>query len=155
MPKPTDPKPANPNAPVPVDSEPFDLSAIFLEPIYGGDFIDYIGELSGKAKTIAFDDGRELVLAPGQKLTITNDVTDESVTLNITGSFHKTFNEDGTTDWVATGRNLLGDPFILDGQPGLVLVTGRFTFTTNTVTGELVEALSGTGTVTDIRDLLP
>ena len=57
--------------------------------------------------------------------------------------------------WVDTyvGRNLLGDPEINDGEPGLVVVAGHFTATYNAA-GEVVEPLSGTGQIINVIDAL-
>src|SRR5215210_4870863 len=68
-------------------------------------------ELSGKVKTIVLPDGRRIITAPGQDVTITNLANGEQATFNITGSFHETTNlETGEVTTLARGRNLLLDP---------------------------------------------
>src|SRR5215204_2138297 len=102
------PREPNENRPVPVDETPQDISD-FLESIYGVD-LNYELALSGKTKTVELPGDRELILSPGGTATFTNlDDPSDAVTVNITGSFHKTSNDDGTIDLVSTGRSLLLD----------------------------------------------
>ena len=140
----------NPNKPTPVDAtfvvDPFVVSE-------SQDFPLEI-ELSGKSKTIELSEDRFIFLSPGQKATLTNlDDPSNSLTLNITGSFHQTTLEDGSVLTEYDGRNLLGDPYIDDGQPGLVLAIGHFS-TIFDCEGNLVQPLQGQGQVVNVIDLL-
>src|SRR4051794_1246990 len=123
------PKAPNPNQPQPVDPTPFVADAFTFSA--SQDFpIEFAP--SGKSKFIEFSDDRSIVLSPGQEVTLTNvDDPSHSVTLNITGSFHQTTLENGSVLTEYDGRNLLGDPMIDNGQPGLVLVTGHFSTITD------------------------
>jgi hypothetical protein len=144
------PPKANPNRPTPVDQS-LDISDL-LEAIYGVDD-EFQLTLTGKTKTVELPDDRTIILSPGLKATLTNLDTGESVTVSATGSFHEEILPDGTVVTVATGRNILFDPFINNGGPGLVLATGRFTFAVDG-DGDLVQPLEGKGQVIDLIDLL-
>lgn len=116
--------------PAPNPNKPQDASGTFVVPpdtlSESQDFPLEI-TLSGKAKTIELPDDSEILLSPGLKATLTNlDDPSHSLTLNITGSFHQTMLEDGSIVTEYNGRNLLADPFIDDGEPGLVLAIGHF-----------------------------
>lgn len=131
---------AAPNPPTPVDQTPF----LFL----GCDFPVLIAP-SGKGKTIELPGGRTIFTSPGLKATLTNlDNPENQVTLNVTGSFHQTIQENGDVETVATGRSLLYDPVA-----GLVLTNGRFTYVFD-AEGNLIQPLNGKGQVTDVCNLL-
>ena len=117
--------------------------------------------LSWRAKAkFKFSDNRFIFTSPGLKATLTNHQDpSKTVDLSITGTFHQTTLEDGTVLTVANGRNLLADPFIDDGQPGLVLAIGHFSFAERDTDGDgdldlLVQPLSGQGRVIQLLDLL-
>jgi hypothetical protein len=91
---------------------------------------------------------------PGEEATLTNlDDPSHSLTLNITGSFHQTTLEEGSVLTEFNGRNLLADPFIDDGEPGLVLAIGHFSIIVDSQ-GNLVQPLQGEGQVVNVIDLL-
>ena len=109
-------------------------------------------ELTGKTKTIELPDGF-IVTSPGLDVTVTNEVTGEQLTFNITGSSHGTPRPDdsGIVDYVITGRNLALDPF------GVFLNKGRFTFTLDQSDPEniiIVEPQEGKGQAIDVCELL-
>jgi hypothetical protein len=144
------PEALNPNKPDPVDTtfvvDPFVLSE-------SQDFPLEIA-LSGKSKTIELSDDRFIFLSPGLEATLTNlDDPSNSLTLNITGSFHQTTSEDGSVLTEYDGRNLLGDPSIDDGERGLVLAIGHFSTIVDNE-GNLVQPLEGQGQVVNVIDLL-
>ena len=110
--------------------------------------------ISGKSKTVELSDDRIISLSPGLKATLTNlDDPSNSLTLNITGSFHQTSLEDGSVLTEYDGRNLLADPFIDDGEPGFVLAIGHFS-TIFDNEGNLVQPLEGQGQIVNVIDLL-
>jgi hypothetical protein len=91
---------------------------------------------------------------PGLEATLTNlDDPSNSLTLNVTGSFHQTTLEDGSVLTELAGRNLVFDPEIDDGEPGLVLTIGHFSFIVDNQ-GNLVQPLEGQGQVVNVIDLL-
>ena len=79
---------------------------------------------------------------------MTNLDTLKQVTLNVTGAFHQTTNENGDVVTVVTGRNFLTDPFA-----GVVLAIGNFSFAFD-AGGNLIQPLAGRGTLTDICGLI-
>jgi hypothetical protein len=110
-------------------------------------------EVTGKTKTIELPDGSFIVTSPGLYATVTNVVTGEALTFNITGSTHGTPRPDdsGIVDYVITGRNLALDPF------GVFLNKGRFTYTLdesdpNNI--EIVTPQEGKGQAIDVCELL-
>lgn len=92
--------------------------------------------LTGKGKTINLPGDRVVITSPGLFATVTNlaDPT-KQVTLNITGVFHQTTEQDGNVVTVVTGRNLLLDP-----EAGFVLAIGNFSFVFD-VGGNLIQPL--------------
>lgn len=92
--------------------------------------------------------GTTLITAPGQVVRVTNLANQKQVTFSATGVFHQTVSAHGDSVWVATGRNVLGDPVA-----GFVLAEGDWTWTKN-ASGELIAPLSGTGRLTDICALI-
>ncbi|WP_157934467.1 hypothetical protein [Microvirga ossetica] len=153
---PKEPHEPNGNPPVTVEpspdnpQNPLNISGL-LEDLYGEDYpeldFNYTLSVSGKSKTIDLPGDRQIITSPGGEATFTNLDTGETVTVNITGSFHTTENEDEVTEWVSTGRSLLLDP-----EAGFVLVSGRFTWTDSG--GVITETLSGHGQITPVIDLL-
>lgn len=81
--------------------------------------------LSGKQKIIEKGDGLSYYISPGQRATVTNTATGESVTVNITGSFRDQVQPNGDVHSVLRGRNLLFGP----GIEGIVLTIGKATAT--------------------------
>jgi hypothetical protein len=104
---------------------------------------------SGKASTITLPGGRFILTSPALHATLTNlsDPT-KSVTLNITGAFHQSTDQNGDTVTVVTGRNLLGDP-----DAGFVLAIGSFSFKFD-ASGNLVQPLVGTGQLMKVCPLI-
>lgn len=125
----------------------------FLQADYGLE-LNYDLILEGKSKTIDVPgEGRFITLSPGLHVTLHNRDTDElSRPINISGPTFTTFNEDGSTDVVVTGRSLNEDPFIRDGNAGFVFVSGRFSFSFD-AEGNLSEPLNGNGHIVDFLDL--
>jgi hypothetical protein len=105
-------------------------------------------EVRGKAKTIELPGGRTISTGPGLTLTMTNLDNENQETLGITGAFHQDTLANGDLVTVATGRNLLFDPFA-----GIVLTMGRFTFVFD-AEGNLIQPLQGTGRQIDVCELL-
>jgi hypothetical protein len=144
------PEALNPNKPTPVDT------TFVVPPFILSESQDFPLEfaLSGKSKTIELPDDRFILLSPGLEATLTNlDDPSNSLTLNITGSSHQTTLEDGSVLTEFDGRNLLADPFIDDGEPGLVLAIGHFSIIVDNQ-GNLVQPLQGQGQVVNVIDLL-
>jgi hypothetical protein len=144
------PEALNPNKPEPVDT------TFVVDPLVLSESQDFPLEfaLSGKSKEIDLPDDRFIFLSPGLEATLTNlDDPSNSLTLNITGSFHQTTLEDGSVLTEFDGRNLLADPFIDDGEPGLVLAIGHFSIIFDAA-GNLVQPLQGQGQVVNVIDLL-
>lgn len=101
--------------------------------------------LTGKAKAIELPGSRVIVTSPGLDATATNlDDLSKQVTLNITGVFHETTEQDGSVVTVVTGRNLLFDP-----QAGFVLAIGNFSFVFD-ADGNLIQPLEGQGRLIDV-----
>lgn len=90
-----------------------------------GNFCDFETSITvtGKEKIIEKGDGLSYFIAPGQKATVTNTETGESVTVNITGSFRDQLQENGDISSVLRGRNLIFGP----GIDGILLTIGRAT----------------------------
>jgi hypothetical protein len=97
--------------------------------------------ISGKQKEIAKGDGLFYLIAPGQRATVTNTETGESVTVNIAGSFRDQVQENGDIQSVLRGRNLIFGP----GVEGLLLTIGR---ATATFTEPTEQEPFGTATIT-------
>ena len=145
----------NPNGGAPED----DIYTITLS----FDELDIELSVVGKTKTLDLPGDRMIFTYPGEYTTLTNlDDPSKSVTLNITGSIHRTTTteDDGTVVNVyeSKGRSVIYDPFVHDGGPGLVLARGNFSWTFAALPdgsdGELVVPLHGQGQLTDLIDLL-
>ena len=108
-----------------------------------GTFCDFETSIvvSGKQKVIEKGDGLFLLIGPGQKATVTNTETGESVTVNIAGSFRDEVQENGDVQSVLRGRNLIFG----GGIEGLLLTIGRATATFTMPTEQEPE---GTATIT-------
>jgi hypothetical protein len=144
------PEAPNPNKPEPVDT------TIVVDKFVLSESQDFPLEIvvSGKSKTIELSDDRSISVFPGLEATLTNlDDPSNSLTLNITGSFHQTSLEDGSVLTEFDGRNLLADPQIDDGEPGFVLAIGHFSIIVDNE-GTLVQPLQGQGQVVNVIDLL-
>lgn len=116
-------------------------------PIPAGGVCTFAVELSltGKAKTIELPGSRFIFTSPGLDATATNlDDPSKQVTLNITGAFHQTTEQDGSVVTVVTGRNLLFDP-----QAGFVLAIGNFSFVLD-ADENLIQPLEGQGQLIDV-----
>jgi hypothetical protein len=103
--------------------------------------------LTGKSKTINLPGDRVVFTSPAFFATLTNlaDPT-KQVTLNTTGAFHQTTEQDGSVVTVVTGRNLLLDP-----EAGFVLAIGNFSFVFDG--GNLIP-LEGEGQLLDVCAML-
>jgi hypothetical protein len=100
---------------------------------------------TGKAKTIKLPGDRFIFTSPGLYITVTNlDDPSKQVTLNVTGAFHQTTEQDGSVVTVSTGRSLLDDP-----QAGFVLAIGNFSFVFD-ADGNLIQPLQGQGQLIDV-----
>jgi len=104
---------------------------------------------TGKGNTFALPGGRFLIIGPNFYATFTNlsDPT-KSVTLNLTGSEHVSFDANGNQVFMLPGRNGVFDPSI-----GILLLVGNFTvvFDSN---GNLIQAPTGSGQITQVCDLI-
>ena len=105
--------------------------------------------VTGKAGVINLPSGGFILTSPGQSGTFTNlsDPT-KSVTLNITGTDHISFDQNGDTINTLIGRNAFVSPSV-----GLLLLIGNFTFVTDP-NGNIISGPTGTGTITDICGLI-
>ena len=94
--------------------------------------------------------GNLIFTSPGLNATVTNlNDPAKQVTINITGSFHVSPTSDGGQLFVATGRNLLTDPFAR-----VVLAIGNFSFAFD-AKGNLTQPLTMQGgTLTNLCELL-
>jgi hypothetical protein len=140
----------NPNKPTDVDT------TFVVDPLVLSESQDFPLEivLSGKSKNIELSDDRFIFLSPGLEATLTNlDDPSNSVTLNITGSFHQTTLENGSVLTEYDGRNLLADPSIDDGERGVVLAIGHFSTIIDNE-GNVVQPLQGQGQIVNVIDLL-
>jgi hypothetical protein len=124
-----------------VDTTPFTVEGLCAFPVQF--------QLSGKTNMPQLPGGRFIVTSPGETATLTNVSSPaHQVTLNITGSFVQTTNADGSVVTFSHGRNLLFDPVA-----GFVLAVGDFSFVFDAA-GNLVQPLSGNGTLTNVCGLL-
>jgi len=105
--------------------------------------------VTGNTKTITLPGGRFIFTAPNFYATFTNlsDPT-KSVTLNLTGSEHLSFDANGNQIFMLTGRNGFFDPSV-----GILLLVGDFTavFDSN---GNIIQEPTGNGQVTQVCDLI-
>jgi hypothetical protein len=73
---------------------------------------------------IFFDNGREFHAFPNSRATLTNLVTQRTLTVSIAGPAHIQFGADGSLTVVGTGPGLFY--LLFRGTPGITLLTGRF-----------------------------
>lgn len=104
---------------------------------------------TGKEGVINLPSGGIILTAPALRGTFTNlsDPT-KSVTLNVTGPVHISFDQNGDTIYRLTGRNEAEDPSF-----GLLLLVGDFTFVYDS-NGTLISGPTGHGQITNICDLI-
>jgi len=105
--------------------------------------------VTGKAGVINLPNGGFILTSPAESGTFTNlsDPT-KSVTLNITGTDHISFDQNGDTIQTLAGRNAFVSPSV-----GLLLLIGNFTFVTDP-NGNIISGPTGSGTITDICGLI-
>ena len=104
---------------------------------------------TGRSSVINLPSGGLILTGPDVYGTLTNlsDPT-KSVTLNLTGSVHVSFDQNGDTIVMNTGRNQVEDPSF-----GLLLLVGDFTFVYDS-NGNLISGPTGNGQITNICDLI-
>ena len=105
--------------------------------------------LTGRQGVINLPSGGLIVTGPAQYATFTNlsDPT-KSVTVNLCGAFHISFDQNGDSIYMATGRNGWIDPSF-----GILLLVGNFTIVLDS-NGNLIEGPTGNGQITSICDLI-
>ena len=128
-------------------SPPGDVNQTFTFPGICG--FDVQGTIVGRQGVINLPSGGLIITAPAQYATFTNlsDST-KSVTVNLTGVFHVSFDQNGDTIYMVTGRNGLSDRSF-----GILLLVGDFTFVYDS-NGNLVQGPTGNGQITSICDLI-
>jgi hypothetical protein len=82
--------------------------------------IDIVGTDLG----IFFDSGREFHAFPNSRVTLTNLVTEATLTVSIAGPGHITFGSDGSVTFIGTGPTLFF--LMFHNTPGITLLNGRF-----------------------------
>ena len=135
---------ADPNPPEDVD---FTIT-LPAGAVFGHCSFDVELSVTGKGKVIDLPGDRFIFTSPGLRATLTNLVTGKQVTLNITGAFHETTEEDGSVVTVTTGRSLLGDP-----EAGFVLAIGSFSYVLD-ASENLIQPLAGEGRLIDVCGLI-
>ena len=73
---------------------------------------------------IFFDNGNEFHAYPQARATLTNLVTQGTLTVNIAGPFNFQLEDDGSATLVGTGPALFF--FLFQDTPGITLLSGRF-----------------------------
>lgn len=126
-------------APTPVDESGTLPGGIFCD-------FDVSYTLTGKTNTIT-NGSVTTVTSPGQKITLTNDDTDESVSYVITG-VRREVTTAGIIETVVTGRNIVVNDPDSDRQ-GIYVLVGNFNYAITTDFKE-VRVFSGAGQVTDV-----
>jgi hypothetical protein len=130
-------------------SPPGVIDATFI--LLGGYFcsFDVQVDVSGRSSVISLPSGGFLITAPDVYGTFTNlsDPT-KSVTLNLTGAFHISFDQNGDTIYMVTGRNQVADISF-----GVLLLVGDFTLVYDS-NGNLIQGPTGNGQITSICDLI-
>ena len=128
-------------------SPPGDVNQTFIFPGICG--FDVQATATGKEGMISLPSGGFILTAPALYGTFTNlsDPT-KSVALNLTGAAHISFDQNGDTIYMVTGRNQAADPSF-----GLLLLVGDFTFVYDS-NGNLVQGPTGNGQITSICDLI-
>jgi hypothetical protein len=116
----------------------------------GGCEFDVAWSGSGKAGVIVLPGNRFIYTSPGFNVDVTNLETGKTVSLVVTGAFHHSIRQsDGANVFVATGRNLLGDP-----DAGMALTMGTFSWIWDANYRNLLQPLDGTGRMVDVCELL-
>ena len=110
---------------------------------------DVQGTISGMQGVVNLPNGGLIITSPAAFGTFTNlsDPT-KSVTVNLTGVFHISFDQNGDTIYMLTGRNGWTDPSL-----GILLLVGDFTLVYDS-NGNLIEGPTGEGQITSICDLI-
>jgi hypothetical protein len=128
-------------------SPPGDVNQTFI--FRGNCGFDVQATVTGKEGVITLPSGGFIFTAPALFGTFTNlsDPT-KSVTLNLTGLVRVSFDQNGDTIYMATGRNQAADPSF-----GLLLLVGDFIFVYDS-NGNLVQGPTGNGQITSICDLI-
>jgi hypothetical protein len=105
--------------------------------------------LTGRQSVISLPSGGLILTGVDIYATFTNlsDLT-KSVTLNLDGAVHLSFDQNGNTIERATGRNAFADPAV-----GLLYIIGDFTFVYDS-NGNLISGPTGNGQITNICDLI-
>jgi hypothetical protein len=105
--------------------------------------------VTGRSSVINLPSGGLIITAPDVYGTLTNlsDPT-KSVTLNFTGSVHISFDQNGDTIYMMTGRNQVEDPSF-----GLLLLVGDFTLVVDS-NGNLISGPTGNGQITNICTMI-
>ena len=103
--------------------------------------------ITGRSSEISLPNGGFIETGPNFTGTFTNlsDPT-KSVTLNLQGAGHISFDQNGNQILTLTGRNLAF-------EPGLLLLIGNFTYEFDP-DGNLISGPTGNGTMTDICGLI-
>jgi hypothetical protein len=103
--------------------------------------------ITGRESVINLPGGRFIVTGPNFTGTFTNlsDPT-KSVTLNLQGAAHISFDQNGNQIFTLTGRNLAF-------EPGLLLLIGTFTYVFDP-NGNVISGPTGNGQMTDICGLI-
>ena len=101
----------------------------------------------GKEKFIAHPNGRLLIAAPSEAVTLTNVETGKTTTLGITGMIQVTFLENGDAVLDLSGRSLF------ERADGLFLTVGNWSATID-LSGNEAVPLNGTGRLIDVCALL-
>jgi hypothetical protein len=126
---------------------PSDVDQTFI--FRGNCDFDVQATVTGKEGFISLPSGGFIITAPALYGTFTNlsDPT-KSVTLNVTGAGHFSFDQNGNTIITLTGRNEAADLSF-----GLLLLVGDFTFVVDS-NGNLISGPTGNGQITSICDLI-
>lgn len=137
----------NPPPPQAYDETPFPIPA---HSVFGDCNFDMQGQFIGKGAFKSLPGGRFISIStsPGLSITLTNESSHATVTLNVTGTFKTYLDPSGNYVTQANGRNLLGDP-----GTGLVLAIGDFNFAFD-ANGNLVTPLNGNGRLLPICPML-
>ncbi len=104
---------------------------------------------TGRSSVINLPSGGLIITAPDVYGTFTNlsDPT-KSVTLNLTGAGHISFDQNGDTIYRLTGRSEAEDPSF-----GLLLLVGDFTFVVDS-NGNIIEGPTGNGQIINICEMI-
>ena len=103
--------------------------------------------ITGRSSVINLPGGRFIATGPNFTGTFTNlsDPT-KSVTLNLQGAAHTSFDQNGNQILMLTGRNLAF-------EPGLLLLIGNFTYVFDS-NGNLISGPTGNGQIISICDMI-